>query len=81
MTAGFGGSLIGRFANRIAKGSFEIDGVTYQTPTNIAPDGIPTLLHGGAAGIHDKVWAARPFVTDTRISRRRSCVRTHTTVR
>ena len=59
---GFGGSLVGRYANRIAGGAFTIDGTTYRLPTNIAPDGMPCLLHGGPTGFHDKVWAARPFV-------------------
>ena len=59
--AGFGGSLVGRYANRIAGGRFAVDGVEYATPTNIAPDGLPALLHGGAAGFHDKVWKAEPF--------------------
>jgi len=58
---GFGGSLIGRYANRIAGGAFTVDGVRYETPTNIAPDGMPALLHGGAAGFHDKVWRVEPF--------------------
>ena len=61
---GFGGSLVGRYANRIAGGRFTVDGVAYETPTNIAPDGLPALLHGGPAGFHDRLWAARPFVTD-----------------
>lgn len=62
--AGFGGSLVGRYANRIAGGRFVVDGVAYETPTNIAPDGMPALLHGGAAGFHDKVWNAEPFAKD-----------------
>ena len=61
---GFGGSLVGRYANRIAGGKFTVDGTEYATPTNIAPDGLPALLHGGAAGFHDKVWAAEPFEKD-----------------
>jgi len=61
---GFGGSLIGRYANRISRGAFAIDGTDYAVPTNIEPDGIPTLLHGGPTGFHDKVWQARPFVAD-----------------
>ncbi len=59
---GFGGSLIGRYANRIAAGSFKVDGVTYTLPTNIRPDDMPCTLHGGAEGFHDKIWAAEPFV-------------------
>ena len=50
---GFGGSLIGRYANRIAGGRFTLDGRTYELPANIRPDGLPCLLHGGAAGFHD----------------------------
>ena len=60
---GFGGSLVGRYANRIAGGTFAIDGTTYRIPTNIAPNGHPCLLHGGPTGFHDKIWAARPFET------------------
>ena len=60
---GFGGSLIGRYANRVAGGKFTVDGTEYACPTNIAPDGIPCLLHGGPTGFHDKIWAARPFET------------------
>ena len=46
------GSLIGRFGNRIAGGSFELDGETYQLPLN---DG-PNTLHGGTTGFDDQVW-------------------------
>ena len=59
----FGGSLVGRYANRIAGGKFSVDGREYALPTNIAPDGMPCLLHGGAAGFHDRVWTARPLAT------------------
>lgn len=61
---GFGGSLVGRYANRIAGGRFSVDGTEYALPTNIAPDGMPCLLHGGAAGFHDRVWTARPLATE-----------------
>ena len=40
------GSVIGRYANRIAKGKFKLDGVEYNTPT----------LHGGPKGWHSVVW-------------------------
>ena len=46
------GATVGRFANRIAKGQFEIDGKTYQTPVN---DG-PNALHGGTAGFDKMLW-------------------------
>ena len=58
---GFGGSLIGRYANRIAGGAFTVDGVAYALPTNIRPDDMPCTLHGGAAGFHDRIWKAAPF--------------------
>jgi aldose 1-epimerase len=40
------GALLGRNANRIASGSFTLDGRTYHLPAN---DGISTL-HGGPVG-------------------------------
>jgi aldose 1-epimerase len=46
------GSVVGRFANRIANGKFSIDGVVYNTPLNNGPN----TLHGGPAGWHSVVW-------------------------
>lgn len=46
------GSVVGRYANRIAGGKFPIDGVEYITPKN---DG-PNILHGGPKGWHSVVW-------------------------
>lgn len=46
------GALVGRYANRIAKGAFTLDGVTYQVPVNNNGN----ALHGGTAGFDQKVW-------------------------
>jgi len=46
------GSVVGRFANRIAKGKFTLDGVVYNTPVNNGPN----TLHGGPLGWHSVVW-------------------------
>lgn len=51
------GTTVGPFANRIAKGTFSIDGEIYKTPTNNGPN----TLHGGYDGIHFAVWNAQPM--------------------
>lgn len=51
------GALIGRFANRIARGRFSLDGHEYVLPTN---DG-PNHLHGGPNGFHVREWRVAPF--------------------
>jgi aldose 1-epimerase len=48
------GSVVGRYANRIAKGKFTLDGVEYTLPINNGPN----TLHGGPAGWHSVVWNA-----------------------
>ena len=53
-TAHFGG-IIGRYANRIAHGTFQLDGSTYSIPKN---DG-DNALHGGIRGFDQVVWAAK----------------------
>ncbi|WP_370526914.1 aldose epimerase family protein [Bacteroides sp. 51] len=48
----FMGCIVGRYANRIAKGQFELDGVTYQLPINNNGQ----TLHGGLKGLDMVVW-------------------------
>ena len=53
-TAHFGG-IIGSYANRIAHGSFQLDGQTYSIPKNNGDN----ALHGGIRGFDKVVWAAK----------------------
>ena len=54
----FLGAIVGRYANRIANGTFTLDGKTYTLPKN---DG-PNTLHGGITRTFDKVlWDGEPL--------------------
>jgi aldose 1-epimerase len=51
------GALLGRFANRIARGAFAIEGRQYRLACNNGPH----HLHGGLKGFDKAVWKAKPF--------------------
>ncbi len=48
----FMGDIVGRYGNRIAKGTFTLDGVTYSLALN---DGA-NHLHGGKEGLNTRLW-------------------------
>jgi aldose 1-epimerase len=47
------GATVGRFANRIAKGRFALDGKSYALATNNGPNS----LHGGLVGFDKVIWS------------------------
>jgi aldose 1-epimerase len=57
------GCITGRYANRIAKGKFSIDGKSYQLPINNNGN----TLHGGVNGFNRKFWAAQILPGDSSI--------------
>lgn len=51
----FFGCVVGRYANRIAKGKFSLNGKEYSLALNNGPNS----LHGGKLGFNRKVWDAK----------------------
>lgn len=54
----FFGCVAGRVANRIAGGTFTLDGQTYQLPVNVGT----VTLHGGHRGFDKRLWDAEAIV-------------------
>ncbi len=54
------GALIGRYGNRIAKGTFSLEGKEYRLAINNGAH----ALHGGPYGFHNVLWNAEPKQTD-----------------
>ena len=51
------GAVVGRYANRIARGHFALDGEAYRLATNNGQN----HLHGGPRGFHRQLWEAQPM--------------------
>ena len=51
--SGYFGAVVGRYANRIAGGRFELDGHTYELSTNENGN----TLHGGVEGFDKRIWS------------------------
>ena len=57
------GATVGRYANRIAKGKFTLEGKTYTLATNNGEN----ALHGGLKGFDKVLWDAKPVRTDSSV--------------
>jgi aldose 1-epimerase len=64
-TETYHGTIVGRYANRIANGKFSLEGKDYQLSINNPPN----HLHGGPKGFHNQVWKVESnSKTDLRLS-------------
>jgi len=67
------GAIIGRYANRIAEGSFKIDKRTYRLTKNFGKH----QLHGGVDGFDKKIWYAETFQSEQQVSLKLSYLSKH----
>nr|XP_061820887.1 galactose mutarotase-like [Nerophis lumbriciformis] len=58
------GAVVGRVANRVARGRFEVDGKTYQLDINNGPN----ALHGGLQGFSKALWLAKEVESGVKMS-------------
>jgi len=58
------GAIVGRYANRIAKGKFVLDGADYTLAVNNGPN----ALHGGIKGFDKVVWEAEELTGKEEVS-------------
>ena len=54
----FHGAVVGRYGNRIAGGTFQLDGAEFSLPLNSESGGLPCSLHGGREGFDRQLWQA-----------------------
>lgn len=60
----FFGAIVGRYANRIAHGTFTLDGKTYSLPKN---DG-ENSLHGGTRGFDKVLWQSKQIANGVELT-------------
>src|SRR5580704_7672597 len=60
----FFGAIIGRYANRVAHGSFMLDGKKYSLPLNKGENS----LHGGPHGFNNVVWKGKPVTNGVELN-------------
>ena len=58
---GYFGAIVGRYGNRIAKGTFRLEGSTFHIPLNDNDN----ALHGGPGGFNTKIWHGHSIGANT----------------